>query len=97
MRDRAVCIRLDVTTARVAWAFWAVAAACIVANVFASTYDLGFVGVFFVGAAATLHVRQFICEHDKNATAAFNLGREAGRIEATVPGQRMPGEPVRIH
>lgn len=97
MRDRAVCIRLDVTTARVAWLFWVVAAACIIANLLVATYDLGFVGVFFVGAAATLHVRQFICEHDRNAIAAFELGREAGRLDAAVPSQRTPSDPVRIH
>ena len=94
MRDRA-CIRLDVTTTRLAWACWVIAAGCIIADLFRADFDLGFVGVFFVGAAATIHVRTFICEHDRNATAAFELGREAGRLG--IPTQRQPGEPARIH
>jgi hypothetical protein len=90
MRDRA-CIRLDVTTRRLAWLFWVLAAACIIANLTSHTYDLGFVGVFFVGAGATTHVRTFICEHDRNATAAFELGRDVGRSEGQpdLPLQRI--------
>ncbi len=91
MRDRAYCVKLDITIARLAWACWVIAAGCIIADLFQTGYVLGFVGVFFVGAGATTHVRTFICEHDRNATAAFELGRNVGRSEGQpdVPLQRI--------
>ena len=75
-----------------AWAAWIVGASLIVFDLTSSDDDLGHLGIMIAAVGHLAHIRAMFCSQAKHMKQAFELGRDAGRLEA-VPS--MP--PQRIH
>lgn len=72
----------------IAVALWVVGAAVIMADLMRPNDDLGHLGLMFVIGGATLNVRHFMCRQAQDINNAFEVGRDAGRLEV-VPPQRI--------
>lgn len=64
-----------------AWVLWVCAVIAVGVDLAVVGDDIGHVGMVLAAAAATLHVRSFLCSHLTQTENAFLLGRDAGRLD----------------
>lgn len=101
MRDKNFSIGATSTTA---WALWALAVLGVVLGWVSGHQALGQFGIVSAGAAATLHVRSFLCkqtlyltealdDQEKALRNAFDLGRDYEALHQNPKVQRIPSQP----
>ena len=74
-----------------AYAAWIAGAALIFLDLWSNDDDLGHVGIMVAAVGHLVHIRAMFCTQAKHMKQAFELGRDAGRLEAvpSVPPQRI--------
>ena len=76
----------------IAWAAWIVGAALILLDLWVTDDDLGHLGIMIAAIGHLVHIRAMFCSQAAHMKQAFELGRDAGRLEAVpsnVPPQRI--------
>lgn len=65
-----------------AWIGWLLAVSGVIAGWALGVNPLGQLGIVSAGAAATLHVRSFLCKQTGLMRAAYDIGKEHGMAQA---------------
>lgn len=84
-------INLRISTNTVAYIAWITGATLILCDLFAIDDDLGHLGIVIAAVGHLVHIRAMFCSQAAHMKQAFELGRDAGRLEAVpnVPPQRI--------
>lgn len=80
----------------IASTFWLLGFGLVAGDVFALPGDVGRLGLAFCCGGAVLLIRSFFCAQARHIQQAFELGRDAGRLEEAAPSMRAV-PPQRIH
>lgn len=76
-----------------AWALWGL---CVLVLIISATFQCVYLAAgacVLSAAAAVAHIKGYMCEQSAGYKIAYELGRDAGRLEA-VPSQRRGMHPV---